>query len=299
MPSLLGDVRRFNRTVTEHIGVLSDHFLGRGLNPNEARLLWEIGPSGSELRSLRARLALDSGYLTRLVRSLTDARPGDRRAEPGRPSQQAGAADEEGTGRAGPARPALRRVRAGPARSADRGAAARAGRGHAHRAATAGRRDRRDPGGRSRAPGRADAAWRRTTPSSTPGRGRTSTRPRGRRPSPTRCVRRAACSWWPTSGGARWAAARSSTTRVGVSDVKRMWVHDGARGRGVGRRLLEDLEQRAVEHGDSVVRLETSAASQRGDLALPVRRLRRGRAVQRRTLCGPLVLEDAVSLPVE
>ena len=56
MPSLLGDVRRFNRTVTEHIGVLSDHFLGRGLTPTEARLLWEIGPSGSELRSLRARL---------------------------------------------------------------------------------------------------------------------------------------------------------------------------------------------------------------------------------------------------
>src|SRR6478609_7844808 len=87
MPSLLGDVRRFNRTVTEHIGVLSDHFLGRGLNPNEARLLWEIGPSGSELRSLRARLALDSGYLTRLVRSLTDIglvtvvpSPADRRS---------------------------------------------------------------------------------------------------------------------------------------------------------------------------------------------------------------------------
>jgi DNA-binding MarR family transcriptional regulator len=73
MSSLLGDVRRFNRTVTEHIGVLSDHFLGRGLNPNEARLLWEIGPSGSELRALRARLDLDSGYLTRLVRSLVDA----------------------------------------------------------------------------------------------------------------------------------------------------------------------------------------------------------------------------------
>ena len=46
MPSLLGDVRRFNRTVTEHIGVLADHFLGLGLNPNEARLLWEIGRLG-------------------------------------------------------------------------------------------------------------------------------------------------------------------------------------------------------------------------------------------------------------
>ena len=73
MSSLVHDVRRFNRTVTEHIGVLADHFLGRGLTPTQARLLWEIGPSGSELRSLRARLDLDSGHLTRLVRALTDA----------------------------------------------------------------------------------------------------------------------------------------------------------------------------------------------------------------------------------
>src|SRR3954462_5141590 len=87
MPSLLGDVRRFNRTVTEHIGVLDDHYLGGGLSAAEARLLWEIGPGGSELRSLRARLDLDSGYLTRLVRTLVDAglvttvpSPADRRS---------------------------------------------------------------------------------------------------------------------------------------------------------------------------------------------------------------------------
>src|SRR3990170_2349883 len=73
MSSLVGDVRRFNRTVTEHIGVLDDHYLGGGLTAAEARLLWEIGLAGSELRSLRARLDLDSGYLTRLVRTLTDA----------------------------------------------------------------------------------------------------------------------------------------------------------------------------------------------------------------------------------
>ena len=44
-----------------------------------------------------------------------------------------------------------------------------------------------------------------------------------------------------------------------ASDIKRMWIHEGARGRGVGRRLLEELERRAVAHGDRVVQLETNA----------------------------------------
>jgi DNA-binding MarR family transcriptional regulator/GNAT superfamily N-acetyltransferase len=39
----------------------------------EARLLWEIGPEGCEVRLLRARLGLDSGYLSRLLRSLETA----------------------------------------------------------------------------------------------------------------------------------------------------------------------------------------------------------------------------------
>jgi DNA-binding MarR family transcriptional regulator/GNAT superfamily N-acetyltransferase len=33
-------------------------------------LLWEIGADGTDLRALRARLALDSGYLSRLLRNL-------------------------------------------------------------------------------------------------------------------------------------------------------------------------------------------------------------------------------------
>jgi DNA-binding MarR family transcriptional regulator/GNAT superfamily N-acetyltransferase len=40
----------------------------------EARVLWEIGKDGCELRLLRARLGLDSGYLSRLLRSLERAR---------------------------------------------------------------------------------------------------------------------------------------------------------------------------------------------------------------------------------
>lgn len=69
-------VRSFNRTVTERVGALNDHFLGRDLSLGEARLLWEIGSSdegedaGVEIRTLRARLALDSAYVSRLLRTL-------------------------------------------------------------------------------------------------------------------------------------------------------------------------------------------------------------------------------------
>jgi DNA-binding MarR family transcriptional regulator len=66
-------VRRFNRTVTERVGVLHDHYLGRERPIGEARLLWEIGEGGSDVRRLRERLALDSGYASRLLRSLEAA----------------------------------------------------------------------------------------------------------------------------------------------------------------------------------------------------------------------------------
>src|SRR5687767_12198001 len=71
--AMVADVRRFNRTVTAQVGALSDRYLGRDRPLGEARLLWEIGPEGCELRALRARLELDSGYLSRLVRSLEAA----------------------------------------------------------------------------------------------------------------------------------------------------------------------------------------------------------------------------------
>lgn len=66
-------VRSFNRTVTERVGVLSDHYLARDRPLGEARVLWEIGEHGCDVRRLRSRLALDSGYLSRLLRSLEAA----------------------------------------------------------------------------------------------------------------------------------------------------------------------------------------------------------------------------------
>ncbi|HEY3943701.1 MAG TPA: MarR family winged helix-turn-helix transcriptional regulator [Solirubrobacteraceae bacterium] len=66
-------VRRFNRVVTERVGALNDRFLGRPRPLGEARLLWEIGLGGCEVRLLRSRLGIDSGYLSRLLRSLEAA----------------------------------------------------------------------------------------------------------------------------------------------------------------------------------------------------------------------------------
>lgn len=66
----VSQVRRFNRLVTQRAGALDDHFLGRNRPLGESRLLYEIGPEGADLRDLRRRLGLDSGYVSRLVKAL-------------------------------------------------------------------------------------------------------------------------------------------------------------------------------------------------------------------------------------
>src|SRR4051794_930148 len=63
-------IRQFNRTVTQRVGALEEAYLSRDRSLGQARLLWEMGPSEASLASLRARLGLDSGYLSRLLRSL-------------------------------------------------------------------------------------------------------------------------------------------------------------------------------------------------------------------------------------
>jgi len=67
---LVPRVRSFNRAVTQRIGVLESGFLGRGRPLGASRVLFEIGTSGIELRVLRDRLGLDSGYASRLLRAL-------------------------------------------------------------------------------------------------------------------------------------------------------------------------------------------------------------------------------------
>ncbi len=65
-------IRSFNREITRRIGALETGYLGRGRPLGEARLMFEIGAGAGKasLAVLRSRLGLDSGYLSRLLRSL-------------------------------------------------------------------------------------------------------------------------------------------------------------------------------------------------------------------------------------
>jgi DNA-binding MarR family transcriptional regulator len=63
-------VRSFYRALTLRTGALTDRFLGRGRPLAQSRLLFEIGAEGADVRELRSRLDFDSGYLSRLLRSL-------------------------------------------------------------------------------------------------------------------------------------------------------------------------------------------------------------------------------------
>ena len=63
-------VRGFNRAASQRIGALNDSYLDRGRPLGEARLLYEMGRGGADVRDLRAKLELDFGYVSRLLRSL-------------------------------------------------------------------------------------------------------------------------------------------------------------------------------------------------------------------------------------
>ncbi len=63
-------MREFNRTVTRSIGIFNGQYLGRPRPLAASRLIYEIGTQGAEIRSLRDRLGVDSGYMSRLLRML-------------------------------------------------------------------------------------------------------------------------------------------------------------------------------------------------------------------------------------
>ena len=70
MDEAVSRIRSFNRLVTERSGALDDRYLAGRRPLGEARVLWEIGDNGAEVRRVRERLGLDSGYLSKLLRSL-------------------------------------------------------------------------------------------------------------------------------------------------------------------------------------------------------------------------------------
>src|SRR3954453_5162957 len=73
MQAEIEQVRRFNRAVTQRVGALNDQYLARDRPLGEARVLWEIGQDGCEVRALRSRLELDSGHASRLRGALEAA----------------------------------------------------------------------------------------------------------------------------------------------------------------------------------------------------------------------------------
>jgi DNA-binding MarR family transcriptional regulator len=259
MTSLVRDVRRFNRTVTEHIGVLADHYLGGGLTAAEARLLWEVGDVGSELRSLRARLDLDSGYLSRLVRTLTDAglvttvpSPADGRSRLVRLTKMGLAErallDERSDAVAQsvlePLTEAQRQELVAAMRTVQRLLAT----------ATVDIRpvDPEHPDARRCLAAYVAELNARSQVAFDPTVGSTAEPQEIRPPNGVMLVAY-------LRGTAMGCGALKHAEAGSPSDIKRMWVHEGARGRGVGRRLLEELERLAAGHGDSAVQLETNA----------------------------------------
>lgn len=78
--------RRFARAVTREVGALDSSFLGRGRPLGAARVVNAIGSGRTDVAALRAYLSLDSGLMSRLLRSLeeedlirTTAHPDDAR----------------------------------------------------------------------------------------------------------------------------------------------------------------------------------------------------------------------------
>lgn len=65
-------LRRFNRAVTSALGAMDQSFLGRGRPLGVARVLHAIGQGRTEVRELRDYLDLDSGLMSRNLRSLEE-----------------------------------------------------------------------------------------------------------------------------------------------------------------------------------------------------------------------------------
>ena len=250
-------VRRFNRTVTERVGVLNEHYLGRDRAIGEARLLWEIGERPQEVRRLRDRFGLDSGYISRLLHALeaaglvaVETQTEDRRVRTVRLTEAGRAEREVLDGRSDELASSL----LAPLNAGQR-ARLVAAMAEVDRLLTAGTvvLDEIDPD-HPDALGCLRAYFAELHESFE----------RGFDP---------ANSLLPNAGDLRlprglFLVARLRGEPVGCAglklpvgapaEVKRMWVAPQARGLGLARRFLAELEARAAAHGYDLLRLDTN-----------------------------------------
>lgn len=258
-PELVDGVRRFNRTVTQRIGALDDAFLSRTRPLGQARVLWEIGETGRDVRDLRQRLDLDSGYLSRLLRSL----------------------ERDGLVRVGPS-PDDARVRT--ASLTEAGLAERATLDRLSDDAAATLLAPLSGGQRTRLVAAMAEVERLLTASAV----EVAPCPPGH-PDARFCLRAyfaelaerfedgfdpalstsaADAEMTPPAGVLLVATLHGEPVGCGalklpgaaVAEVKRMWVAPSARGLGLGRRLLSELEASASDAGVRTLRLETNRA---------------------------------------
>ncbi len=257
LDAAVGQVRSFNRLVTQHVGALNDHYLARDRPLGEARVLWEIGVEGCDVRRLRSRLELDSGYLSRLLRSLEAAQligvhrsESDRRVRTVRLTA-AGVAERDLLDRRSDE---LARSFLQPLSESrrDRLVAAMA---EVERLLTAALVEIRavDPAHRdaqfclgeyvAELDRRFEAGF-----------------------DPTSSISAELHELRPPAGVFLVATLRAEPVGCGAlkfhgkepTELKRMWVAESTRGFGIGRRLLAELESRAAAAGAHVVRLETN-----------------------------------------
>jgi DNA-binding MarR family transcriptional regulator/GNAT superfamily N-acetyltransferase len=254
---MVGQVRRFNRTVTQRVGALDDAFLSRGRPLGQARLLWEIGPDGSDVKALRARLDLDSGYLSRLLRSLEDdalitvePSDGDGRVRTARLTSRGLAEKAELDRRSDDAAAAI--LAPLSARQRDRLVSAMAEVERLLVASTVEITvcDPRHPGARRAVRAYVAELSGRFENGFDPDLG----------------ISAADHEVSPPAGLFLLAALHADPVGCGVlkfhpparAHIKRMWVDPSVRGLGLGRRLLAELEAQAAAHGVRTLRLETN-----------------------------------------
>jgi DNA-binding MarR family transcriptional regulator/GNAT superfamily N-acetyltransferase len=253
----VAQVRRFNRAVTQRVGALNEDYLARGRPLAEARVLWEIGEEGCEVRALRSRLGLDSGHASRLLRSLerdglieVATGPGDKRARAARLTSIGLAERAELDRRSEELASSILE----PLDSRQRERLVEAMREVERLLTTAlveiRQIDPTAPDARECLRSYFAELERRSAMTFDPNVGATA-KPHEVRP-PAGLFLVAYLRDAPVGCGALKHFAD------GVSDIKRMWVAEAARGLGIGRRLLTELEARAGEHGTRIVRLETS-----------------------------------------
>jgi DNA-binding MarR family transcriptional regulator/GNAT superfamily N-acetyltransferase len=257
-PAMIEQVRSFNRAVTQRAGALDDRFLARGRPLGQSRLLWEIGAGGSDLRTLRSRLDLDSGYLSRLLGALqeqglvtVEPSPRDGRVRTARLTNRGLAEWAELDRRSGDLAASILAPLSTPQRGRLLAAMTEVQRLLAASAVQIVTTDARHPDARACLQAYFQELSERFEEGFDPAQ---SSAGEAALVPPAGLVLLASLHGEPVGCG-------GLTFHYGpVPAIKRMWVSRSVRGLGLGRRLLAALEERAAAHGASLIRLETNRA---------------------------------------